>query len=103
MAAIRNIKIGIVEAETSSQSDKYTMEIDNNADTAVVGLICLPVHYFERSVELSGWDASAGSVECPAIFGAIAYDHLISRKVYMLVYHQVIHCARLANSLMCPM
>ena len=103
MEEICTIKVVRVEAATSSQSNESTMEIDNNADTAVVGLICLPVHYFERSVELSGWDASAGSVECPAIFGAIAYDHLISRKVYMLVYHQVIHCARLANSLICPM
>ena len=46
---------------------------------------------------------SAGSVECPTISGAIAYDHTIIGKVYMLVYRQAIHCPKLKNHLMCPM
>ena len=103
VAEIRTIKVGRVEASTSSQSNESTTEINNHADMTVLGSNCLPVPYFERLVDVSVWDASAGSVECPTISGAIAYDHPISGKVYMLMYHQVIHCQRLANHLMCLM
>ena len=79
------------------------MEIDNHVYTTVLGLNCLPVHYFEIPVDVSGWYANSGSVECLIISRAIAYNHPISGQVYMLVYHQIIHCERLANHLMCPM
>ena len=58
----------------------------------VLGSNFLPIHDFERLVDVSGWDGSAGSVECPTISGSTVYDHPISGKVYMLVYHQAIHC-----------
>ena len=103
MATIRTIKVGRVEEATSSQSNEYTMDIDNNTDTTVLGSNCLPVHDFERSVYVSGWDVISGSVECPTISVAIAYEHPISGKVYMLVYHQAIHCPILENHLMCSM
>ena len=45
---------------------------------------------------------SYGSDKCHTIYGAIAYDHPISGKIHMLVYHQAIHCLRLPNNLMCP-
>ena len=79
------------------------MEINNHTDTIVLGTTCLPIHDFGRSVDVSGWDASAGSVKCPKISGAISYDHPISGQVYMLVYHQSIHCPRLISNLMCAM
>ena len=103
MAAIRTIKVDQIEAVTFSQSNESTTEIDYHADTMVLVSNCLPVHDFERSVDVSGWDASAGSVECSTISGDIVYDHLISGQVYMLVYHQFIHCERLANNLKCMM
>ena len=78
------------------------MEIDNYEDTAVLGANCLPIHDFGILADVSGRDASAGSVECPTISGAIAYHHQISEQVYMLVYHQAIHCPRLTSHLMCP-
>ena len=84
MAGIRIIKVGRVEASTSSYIDKSTMDIDNNVDTTVLGSNFLPGHCFDISVEVSGWDVSAGSVECPTISRSISYDHLISGKVYML-------------------
>ena len=61
------------------------MKIDNHTDTTVLGSNCLPVHDFERLVDVSGWEASAGSVECPRISGAIAHEDPVSGKVYMLV------------------
>ena len=63
----------------------------------------LPVYDSERPVDVSRWYTSAGRVECTTISGAIAYEHLISEQVYMLVYHQVVYCERPSNHLMCPM
>ena len=77
------------------------MEIDNHADTIVFGSNFLPIHNFERLVDVPGWDTSAGSVKCPTIYGAVAYDHPISGQFCMLVYHQAIHCPRLTRNLMC--
>ena len=87
MAEILTIKVGRVEAATSSKINESTMEIDNHADTTVLGSNLLPVHDFDRFLYVSGWDASAGSVQCPSISGAIAYDHPISGQVYMVVYY----------------
>ena len=103
MAEIFTIKVGIVEAAPSSQSNESTTEIDNHADTAVLGSNCQLVHDFEISLDVYGCDASAGSVECTTIFKDIACDHPISGKVYILVYHQTIYFPRIANHLMCPM
>ena len=38
------IKLGKDDAATSSQSNKYTMEINNQADTTVLSSNFLPVH-----------------------------------------------------------
>ena len=80
MVKIRKIKVGQFEAATSSQSNESTMEIVNHAYMTVLGSNFIPVSYFERSVDVSRWDASSGGVECPNISGAIAYDHLIIGK-----------------------
>ena len=61
------------------------MEINNHVDTTVLGSNYLPINDFEILVDVSGWDTSAGSVKCPKIYGAIAYDHPISRQVYIFV------------------
>ena len=53
MAGIRIIKVGRVEASTSSYIDKSTMDIDNNVDTTVLGSNFLPGHCFDISVEVS--------------------------------------------------
>ena len=96
------IKLGKAEAATPSQINESTMEIDNHADMTVLGPNCIPVHYFERYVDVSEWYRSDEMFECPTISGAIAYGRRISGQVYMLVYHQVIHRERLANHLMYP-
>ena len=67
VAEMCTIKLGKVESATPSQSNESTMEIDNRAYTKMVGSNCLTVHYFEISLDVSGWDASDGSVECLTI------------------------------------
>ena len=79
------------------------MDINNHADTMMLGSNCLPNHDFEILVDVSRWDVSAGCVGCPIISGTIAYDHPISGQVYMVVYHEAIHYPKLKNHLMCPM
>ena len=46
---------------------------------------------------------NAESVECPIISGAVAYDNTITRKLYMLVYHQDIYCKSMSIHIMRPM
>ena len=103
MSAIRNIKVVRVEAATSIKINESTMETTNHADTKVLGSNCLPIHDFERLVVVSRWYTGARSFKCPTICGSIAYDQQISSKVYMFVYHQVIHCPILTSYLICPM
>ena len=74
-----------------------TMEIDIYADTTVSGIYCLPAHDFRRQVDVSGYDSVARNIECPTISGALAYDHPITVKIYMLVYHQAIQCKSLTK------
>ena len=47
VAANFTIKIGRVEAATSSQRNKFTMDIDNNTDTTVLGSNFLTINDFE--------------------------------------------------------
>ena len=70
------IKVVKVQTGISLQSNESTTEIDNHADRTVLSSNCLPIHHFLRLVDVSGWDASAGSVKCPMISGAIAYVKL---------------------------
>ena len=100
VAEICTIKVGSVEAVTSSQSNDSTTDIDNHVNTTVLGSNCQPIHDFGISVGVSEWESSDGSVTCPIVSGAIAYDHPISKQVYMLLHHQKVHCPRLSNHLM---
>ena len=97
------IKVGRFQLATPLQSNESAMGVDNHADTTVLGSNCLPIHDFGRSVDVSGWERSSGSVECPIISGTIEYDYPIGGQVYMLVHHQAIHFPRLTSHLMCPM
>ena len=76
VAAIITIKVGRVQSATSLHSNDPIMEIENHADTTMLGSNCRPIHDFGTPVDISGWDPSAGSVECPTIYGSIEYDHL---------------------------
>ena len=79
------------------------MDINNHADKTMLGSNCLSLHSFEILVDVYVLETSPGSVEWSTIYGAISYYHPISGNIYMLVYHQVIHCPRLENHLTCPM
>jgi len=48
-------------------------------------------------VDVSGFSSVLGLIELPIISGAVAYDHPITGKVYM------IYCWQMKNHLICPM
>ena len=78
-------------------------DLDTHADNTVLGGGCLLIHDTGRRVDVSGFESSLGSLTLPIVTGAVAYDHPVTGKVYILVFHQAIHCRSMANHLICPM
>jgi len=79
------------------------MDLDTHADNTVFGDCCLLIHDTGRKVDVSGFSTALGSIELPIISGAVVYDHPITGKVYILVFHQAIYCRQMDNHLICPM
>ena len=79
------------------------MDLDTHADNTVLGNCCLLIHDTGRKVDVSGFSTALGSIELPIVSGAVAYDHPITGKVYILVFHQAIYCRQMDNHLICPM
>ncbi len=79
------------------------MELDTHADNTVLGNCCLLIHNTGRKVDVSGFSTALWSIELPIVSGAVAYDHPITGKVYILVFHQAIYCRQMDNHLICPM
>ena len=66
-----------VEVATSSQINDSTTHVNNHANTTVLGSNFLPIHDFERLIDVYGWDTIDWSFECPTIYGSIEYDHAL--------------------------
>ena len=74
-----------------------------HANTTVLGRNCLLIQDFDKTVSVTGWDASAGATECRTVSGVVAYDHPVTGQAYMLVFHQAINLESMDNHLICPM
>ena len=75
-----------------------------HADRTVLGRNCLLIQDFNKTVSLTGWNASAGATECWTVSGVVAYNHPITGQAYMLVFHQAIYYLEsIENHLLCPM
>jgi len=70
------------------------MDLDTHADNTVLGDCCLLIHDTGRKVDVLGFSTALGSIELPNVSGAVAYDHPITGKVYILVFHQAIIVAK---------
>ena len=79
------------------------MDLDVHADNTVLGDCCVLIHDIGRKVDVSGFSTALGSIELPIVSGAVAYDHPITGKDYILVFHQAIYCRQMDNHLICPM
>ena len=103
VAVVRSFKIRRIIASTSLQNSESRMELDTHADTTVLGRNCLLIQDFNKTVSVTGWDASAGATECRTVSGVVAYDHPVTGQTYMLVFHQAIYLESMDNHLICPM
>ena len=87
VAVVRSIKIGRIVASTSLHNQESRMELDTYANTTVLGRHCLLILDFNKTVSVTGWDASAGATECRTVSGVVAYNHPVTGQAYMLVFH----------------
>ena len=101
IAAVRTVRI--LAANSTHSSDETRVEIDNHADTTVLGKRCLKVHDYRRPVKVTGYDPSVGTKTCSTITGVVAYDHPQTGQVYLLVFNQAIYAPHLDHHLLCPM
>jgi hypothetical protein len=93
-----------VGAIATLDNDKVRTEIDNHADTCLVGRNAHVFQHFDRQVNLTGYDPSLGTVKNQDIVSAaLAYDDPATGEVMILVLHQVIHVPALTHNLICPM
>ena len=54
-------------------------------------------------MNVSGFSTALGLIKIPIVLGAVAYDHPITGKVYILVFHHRIYCCQMDNHLVCLM
>jgi hypothetical protein len=103
IAAVRTVKLIAQLNMESPHSVKSFVYLDTHANNTVLGGGCLLIHDTGRRVDVLGFAAALGSIELLIVTGAIGYDHPITGKVYILVFHQAIYCHSMENHLICPM
>ena len=110
MASFRtdqNISTQRVVHVSSLQRHEYaeaTTDVDNHADTCVVGKHALITHVFNRTVTVSGYDPAQGTIKDMQIVSAqIAYDCPKTGEVIIVNINQAVHVPTMANNLLCPM
>ena len=67
--------IWIKLSNSSISSDKTRLKFYNRADTIVLGKGFLVVNYFDRPVNVTGYDPEDGSKVCLTVTVVLAYDH----------------------------
>ena len=80
-------------------------ELDNHADTCVVGNNVLILTDYDRPVNVSGYDESKGTMHrsCPTVSAAVAYDCPYTGEMVIFIIHQAVYIKRMWNNLLCPM
>eukprot|EP00978_Attheya_sp_CCMP212_P040755 scaffold225802_cov63-Attheya_sp.AAC.1 len=69
-------EIAELDMDLRSEDDNGRTEMDNHADTCVVGEQCLVFHDFDRPVNVSGFDTTLGTVNNRLVVSAaVAYDN----------------------------
>ncbi len=100
---MRTVKL-IAQLNTESPHGVESfVNLDTHADKTVFGGGCLLIYDTGCRVDVLGFAAALGSIELPIVTGAVAYNHPIPGKVYIMVFHQAIHCHSMENHLICPM
>ena len=102
ISVTKTFKLNSFNSELSVHETRS--ELDSHADTCVVGKEALIVHDFDRTVNVSGFDESLGTVKgLKTVSAAVAYDDPITGRPVILVIHQAILVPSLEHNLLCPM
>ena len=93
-----------VSAASSGEDSRFRVDLDSHADTCCVGNGVLIVNQTERTVRVTPFLKSLGSVnKVPIVTAAIAYDDPKTGEVFVLVVHQAMHFSEMNNCLLSPM
>ena len=100
IAPLRTVRIGSMT--NNGHTLEARSELDNHADTCVVGLgTALLIHDFDRPVRVHGYKEDVGTVNnCRTVSAVVAYNHPQSGEVYMLVLHQAILIEQMTSNLL---
>ena len=79
-----------------------TTELDNHADTSVIGEHALVIADNQTPVRVTGYDKVKSTVY-PMVTAALAYDDPRTGQPVILVVNQAIHIKTLQHNLLCPM
>ena len=59
-------------------------KLKSYANTTVLSKSCLLIQDFDRTISISGWDATAdGAKDCPTVTGVVAYNHPYTGQTYV--------------------
>jgi hypothetical protein len=90
-----------VAATTIVGHEEVRTELDNHADTCVVGDgTCLVTHDFGKTVSVHGYAPTVGATTCKVVTAVIAYDDPTNGQVWMLTIHQAILIPEVVSNLL---
>jgi hypothetical protein len=93
-----------LKQERENSDEWFHVDLDSHADTCCVGKDVLLVNMTMKTVKVTSFLQSLGSVtKVPIVTAAIAYDDPRSGKVFILIIHQALHFKELNHCLLCPM
>ena len=79
-------------------------ELDSHADTCVIGKNALVINDYEKTVNVTGYDESLGTMNDRRIVSAaVAYDRPDNGQTIMLIINQAIEIETMNNNLLNPM
>jgi hypothetical protein len=94
--------VRVVRISSVSDTEESTTELDNHADTCVVGNNALIVFDSQTPVSVTGFDKLKSTVY-QMVTAALAYDDPRTGETVILVIHQAIHVPHLTHNLLCCM
>ena len=100
---IRLHDMRLIKSLGLTASNNTTLEIENHADTRVVGKQALIIYDYERPVSVQAYDPLLGIRQYRTMSAVVGYKCLRSRTTYLLVVHQEIEIPHLDHHLLCPM
>ena len=91
-----------IAALMTDESDPRT-EIDNHADTCVLGSNALIINDYHRPMKVSGYDEALGIKTLKTVGGIVGYTDPDTGRHYFLQVEQALYAPSMKHNLLCPM